>query len=200
MLTGLRAVVDVQHLYRPKKPRDQGSVYTLLGGTRTTEASAVLIYAAALTTYLTEHGGQVLTNDWTHGILVGPYSARHVAVNAWGAHVYLACHLNAGGGSYALVEYMTGSEGKLLASAIGQSLTETFPEIREHRTQALASTDRGAVCIERVATPTVAVLSEPFFGDNPAQQGLLAAAELKRVGEAIGSAVSGWWRSRPAPA
>ena len=196
MLNGLKVVVDVQHLYRPHKPNDRGAVYTLSDGTRTSEASATLIYAAALRAYLEARGAAILTNDPAHGILVGHYSTRNRAGSAWRAHGYLACHLNAGRGRYALMEYMTVTEGKLLASSIGQSLVQAFPVIVEHRTQGLSSTDRGAVCIARVESPTVAVLCEPFFGDHPGHQALLAAPELGRVGEAIGEGVARWWRSR----
>lgn len=192
-LEGLRVVVDVQHLYRPNKPRDRGSVYTLIDGTTTTEGSAVVVYAGALRHFLEERGATVLTNDPTHGILIGPYSTRHRAVNTWKPHAYLACHLNAGGGGYALMEHMSMSRGKALAEAIGQALSAVFPPLADHRTQALKSTDRGAVCIERVAEPAAAVLCEPFFGDTPAHQSLLAAPELARVGRAIGLGLVEWW-------
>jgi N-acetylmuramoyl-L-alanine amidase len=192
----MRAVVDVQHLYRPKKPADRGAVYTLADGTHTDEATATLIYAASLRSYLEARGATVLANDPRHGILVGPYSVRHAAANAWRPHLYLACHLNAGRGSYALVEYMSLSQAKPLASGIGQALAAVFPEIMEHRTNALSSTDRGAVCIERVASPSIAVLLEPFFGDNPTQQRLLAATELHRVGQVVGDAIAHWWHGR----
>jgi len=192
-LEGLRVVVDVQHLYRPNKPKDRGSVYALADGTTTTEGGAVVVYAGALRAFLEERGAEVLTNDPTHWILVGPYSTRHRAVNAWKPHAYLACHLNAGGGRYALMEHMSMSRGKALAEAIGQSLSAIFPALADHRTLALKSTDRGAVCIERVEDPAAAVLCEPFFGDNPAHQALLAAPELHRVGRAIGLGVAAWW-------
>jgi hypothetical protein len=179
-------------------PNDRGAIYTLANGTTTSEAGAALLYALGLRGFLETRGAVVLTNDPARGILVGPYSTRHHAVNVWKAHAYLACHLNAGRGSYALMEHMSMTEGKVLGWAMGQALVDAFPLIVEHRVQALKSDDRGAVCIERVEAPCLAVLCEPFFGDNPRHQDLLAAPELKRLGEALGEGVASWWRSRAA--
>lgn len=200
MLEGLRAVVDVQHLYRPSKPMDRGAVFTLMDGTKTTEASAVLIYAAALRAWLEARGARVMTNDPARGVLVGPYSRRHRAADAWDAHAYLACHLNAGGGSYCLMEHMSMAQGRVLAEAIGPKVVEAFPQISATQTRSLTDGDRGAVCIREVPGRIAAVICEPFFGDTKTHQSILAAPELSRLGEAIGAGVMEWWRARATPA
>jgi N-acetylmuramoyl-L-alanine amidase len=199
MASDLKVAVDVQHIYRPHKPNDRGSVYTLANGTKTTEASAAVIYAAALSSYLAERGAQVLTNDPTRGILVGHYSSRNQSATMWGAHLYVACHLNAGGGSYALMEYMN-PKAHGAAQAMGDSLTGVFSGLGVCQLRVLSDSSRGAVCVRWVGSPTLAVLCEPFFGDHPASQHMLAAPALVSVGRAIGSGIVSWWeRSRPKP-
>lgn len=196
LLNGLRVVVDVQHLYRTSHPNDRGSVFTLGNGTHISEGEAALVYADGLADWLTDRGAEVLTNQPGRGILTGYYSTRNRAAAAFAAHVYLACHLNAGGGRYALAEFMSTTIGEALALELGPPLTTRFPQIRSAQTRGLRSDDRGAVCIERVAGSIAAVLCEPFFGDNPEHQGLLATPQLRAVGEAIGFGVSNWWAKR----
>ncbi len=196
MLQGLKVAVDVQHLYRAHKPNDRGSLYTLANGTRTTEASAALIYAASLKRWLMGHGAEVLANDPAKGILIGRYSTRNRMAAAWGAQAYLACHLNAGGGYYALAEHMGATLGKYLATQIAKRLDLSYPAITSGHVRALSSTDRGAVCIQYLPLSVAAVLCEPFFGDNPVHQPLLAAPELDRIGTLIGEAVAAWWQGR----
>lgn len=195
MTSGLRVVVDVQHLYREKP--DRGSVFTLANGLTTTEAGAALIYGAAITAHLLELGAQVMTNDASRGILVGPYSRRNAVAAGWGANAYLACHVNAGGGSYAAVEYMSTTVGAALASSLANKIRECFPlDLTGGRTVPLSSSSRGAVCIERNASSCAAVICEPFFGDNPRHQHLLSAPRLVTLGEAIAEGVVGWWKAR----
>lgn len=200
MVAGLKVVVDVQHIYREgKHARDRGSVYALANGLTVTEASAATSYAAALAAFLEAHGAAVLTNDPAHGILVGPYSRRNLAARDFGAHAYLACHVNSGRGSYAAWEYMSTTIGADLAGALLPVMRNAFPlEILASKRVALSTGQRGAVCIERTAASCATVLCEPFFGDNPRHQGLLAAPELVKVGEAIGAGVLEWWKARQA--
>ena len=200
MAAGLRVAVDVQHIHRPpgsKHARDRGSLYALANGTTITEASAAMTYAAALSSYLRAHGATVLDNDPAHGVFVGFYSQRNAAATAWKAHAYLACHINSGRGSYAAMEYMSTTIGAELAQAIAPRLREAFPTlILNAKTVSLSTDQRGSDCIERVGPSCAAVLCEPFFGDNPRHQSLLASPELVKVGEAIGQGVVEWWRTR----
>lgn len=200
MLKALRAVVDVQHLYRFNHPLDRGTEFVLANGTHTTEASAAVLYAASLVAWLRTAGATVLTNDPMRQVLVGPYSRRNLSALDFGADAYLACHVNAGGGDYGLMEYMSTTTGRALADAIGPRLTAAFPPIRSVTTRALSTTDRGAVCIRLVPGGCATIICEPFFGDTPAHQGLFAAPELARLGATLGQGIADWWLARSLPA
>lgn len=200
-LTGLRIVLDVQHVYREgQHAADRGSRYTLGGGVHVWEAAAAVSYAAAARDWLAARGAQVYMNDPTHGILVGPYSRRNAAANALGVHAYLACHVNAGGGNYAAAEYMVGSPGQALGSRIGMALVSSFREIRSCRCVPLVQGQRGAVCIEGVDRHVSALVCEPFFGDNVRQQALFEGIYLTAIGRAVGIGVAQWWQDVKASA
>jgi len=192
-LTGLRVAVDVQHLYKPTE--DRGAVFRLGDGTTVTEAHCATIYAGSIAGWLARRGADVLTNDPVRRILVGRYSARIREASAWGANAYLACHVNSGGGSYARVEYMAGTDVRLAQRVAGELLS-AFPELKRADSYPLSPGARGAVCI--AAFPGSAVLLEPFFGDTPAHQDMMAAPRLVFLGETIARAVADWWQfSRP---
>lgn len=199
-LLGLCAVVDVQHAFQPAKPKDRGSVFTLASGAHVLEAQASATYAAAIAHWLTARGARVLTNEPANGLLVGPYWTRNRAANAWGAHAYLACHVNAGGGDYCRAEYMVGSKGDALARAVGSAIVAGgFPVSRTPQATPISRGMRGAVCIEAVDRFRAAVILEPFFGDNPRHQAMLETAQLELLGATIGLGVASWWK-RAAPA
>jgi N-acetylmuramoyl-L-alanine amidase len=192
-LSGLRVAVDVQHLYKTSNPLDRGASFELVGGLHLDEAQAVTTYAQALCAWLTARGAAVLTNHPAVPELVGSYYRRLKEAEKWPADAYLACHLDAGNGSYALVEYVAGSAGLPLATRIGSRLTDDFPEILSSKAVALTRQARGFACIDGFPTDRAAVLVEPFFGDNPRQQGLFSTANLVKVGESIGEGVARWW-------
>jgi len=195
-LSGLWVAVDVQHLYRDgKHAGDMGSVFELAGGAKLPEAQAVLVYAQAAVSWLAARGASVLTNNPVAGTLTGPYGRRHNAAAAWGAHAYLACHLNAGGGSYALAEYMVPTGGQALGVAILGILADRFQEIRGTKINPLMPGQRGAVCIAGLPASVTAIVLEPFFGDNALQQPLLSHDRLVSLGEAVGEGVAAWWAS-----
>jgi len=198
LLSGLRVAVDVQHLFRPTpRAQDRGARYVLAAsGAHVNEADLVLLYAQSLSTALERGGAQVLTNRPTTLTLVGTYGDRNLAAASWGAHAYLACHMNAGGGSYARTEHMSMSPGAELGVAIGWRLTRAFHVIRfkpADHVVALHWADRGAVCIRACPARVAAVIVEPCFGDNPAHQPLLLAPKLAQMGEAIAQGVADWW-------
>lgn len=201
-LAALKVVVDVQHLYRTGlHARDRGAIFTLPDRTRVAEASLATSYAFALCETLSTAGASVLTNDPLRSILVGPYSARHTAAMAWKANLYLACHVNAGGGRYARLVGLAESPAALLAATpagqIGKQLTDTFPgTIRSADPHPLVAGDRGAVCVRGILPPAAALILEPFFGDTPIHQALFAPAQLVALGRAIGRGVIEWWVAR----
>jgi hypothetical protein len=196
-LSVLRAAIDVQHAHRQgRHAADRGSIYTLPNGTHIAEADAATIYAAAMVSWLRARGAAVLTNNPATGALCGPYSSRNHEANLWGASCYVACHVNAGGGSYAATEYMAGTSGDALGLSIRIQLGHDFPEIKSNRGVPLAQGQRGAVCIEAIGPNTAAIVLEPFFGDTPWQQGLFAAPKLHQLGETTGEGIAQWWERR----
>ncbi len=192
-LAGLKVAIDVQHLWKPPpSDRDHGAVFTLPDGRHTTEADAALLYAAALAAWLEGRGALVLRNDPTRRVMVGRYADRHRTALSWGAQVYLACHLNAGGGRYGLVEWLNGNPGEPLANAIVGEL-RNIAEVGAAHGKALNAGERGTLCVQGCGARIAALILEPFFGDSPSMQPLLAPARLLEVGAAIGSGVARWW-------
>jgi N-acetylmuramoyl-L-alanine amidase len=201
-LASLSVAVDVQHLYRTDHPRDRGTIFTLPDGTHVAEGDAATLYAAALTRRLRDRGARVLENDPPRGILCGTYGERNRAAAAWGAHVYLACHVNAGRGSYAEAEAMRGTEGERLAPRVMTLVALRVPAVLSFTYRLLEARvgrtppSRGAVCVEAFPPGLAAVILEPFFGDNPHQAGLFLAPALAQIGEAIADGVGAWWLGR----
>jgi hypothetical protein len=132
----------------------------------------------------------VWTNDPKAAILVGPYSRRQISAMTLEANLYLACHLNAGRGGYASVEYMKGTGSDLAARSITAEL-ESFPEIIHSRTVGLDPGDRGAVCVQGFRNGPALIL-EPVFGDSAAHEPLLSLSGLERVGQAIVRGIASW--------
>ena len=196
-LAGLTVAVDVQHVYRPSHPTDEGSIFTDAAGQHITEAHLSAVYAIALCSWLKDRGATVITNDRATGRLVGEYWTRNHQAAAWGACAYLACHVNAGGGKYATVEYMSSQPGAALALAVLAMLPGAAPELVGSRARALSRGDRGAVCIESFPPDRgAAVILEPFFGDCPAHRPLWAAPRLAGLAGAIGEGVARWWENQ----
>jgi len=194
-LEGLRVAVDVQHLYKTSNPLDRGAIFELPGGFHLAESQAVTVYAQALRAWLAARGAKVLTNDPAAHVMVGSYYRRQKEAEKWGTNAYLACHLNAGKGSYAALEYAAGSAGIGLGTRIGSRLRDDFQEITSYKLVSLSPQARGYVCIGGFLPGLAAVLVEPFFGDNPRQQELLSTPRLVAVGESIGEGVARWWES-----
>lgn len=201
-LAGLSAAVDVQHLYRTDKPHDQGAIFTLPDGTHVAEGHAATLYADALARRLRERGVRVLTNNPALGFLCGTYPERNRQAMAWGAQVYLACHVNAGRGSYAEAEAMRGSEGVRLAERVMGPVASRIRPVLSYTSRQIEPRlggrppGRGAICIETFPSGLAAVILEPFFGDNPHQAGLFLAPALAQIGEAIADGVGAWWLGR----
>jgi N-acetylmuramoyl-L-alanine amidase len=200
---GLRVVVDVQHLYRDgRHQNDRGTVYHLTGGGAVAEADCARHYADALVVALRAMGAIAWTNDPAGARLVGPYERRQKTANELGANLYLAAHLNAGGGGYALTEFLSASpfraRAMLYGRAIVTELERAFPEaVRSGTVRDLSLVDRGAVCI-RAFTGGPAIILEPLFGDHPRHQWLLTLASLEALGQAIARGVAEAWRMMPA--
>lgn len=195
-LKGLVVAVDVQHVYRTgAHAGDRGAVYTLTNGLHVAEADLALQYGAALIAALRGEGARVVTNDPGRGVMVGPYYRRQDAAAALGATLYLACHCNAGGGSYAVVEYADGSMSRGAAECVAAELATVRPWVSSGFARPIARELRGWPCVGNfIAGP--ALLIEPLFGDSVAHEGLLTQPGLVRIGQTIARGVQSWWGAR----
>jgi N-acetylmuramoyl-L-alanine amidase len=202
-LTGLRVALDVQHIYRTGiYANDRGCRFKLAGGLTVWESQAATAYAAAAAAWLRARGADVVTNDPAHQVLIGPYSRRNLYASARGVAAYLACHVNAGGGSYcSMGTFGLARAGTLLlATEIAGAVRDAIPALAGSTFPLLKRGDRGAVCIERTYPAVATVLCEPVFGDNPRLQDALTGPGAVRLGEAIASGVAEWWVASQAPA
>ena len=111
--------------------------------------------------------------------------------------LYVQLHVNAGGGTYGLVEYdersrLGSSAAMLIANAlvIGGCVSTA-------KTNGLNSTERGWVCIDDIyASPTMCgLILEPFFIDASAHAPLRTAEGLARVGNALAEGIDRYARA-----
>jgi N-acetylmuramoyl-L-alanine amidase len=204
----MRVAIDVQHAFKPwPLQNDRGAVFRLQDGTHVTEFSLAWQYATALAETLERAGHQVLRNaPGAQFPLTGWYSARARQAAAWRAQLYLACHVNAGGGSYALLSTAQDMSVDVppsdvaawsVSGRIATALRATGM-VTAGKTAGLTVTSRGYACISvarRLGIP--AVLVEPFFGDNPGVMILDHPAFCAEIGQAIAAAVIDYARATP---
>lgn len=206
-LAGLRIVLDVQHAWRDSHKGDRGSIYRLPGGRTIAEVDLALAYQAGARQRLEELGAAVLVNDPAGRELVGPYSRRASRALSWGAGVYLALHVNAGGGRYTRASVRGGIRGPwpshdrevALATSITQAIARDNPVVHGAQITTLRLFDRGWVCVGLVSPEIPTVLVEPFFGDNDDHQLLFSPPLLARLGTTIAGAVQAWWEGQKKP-
>jgi N-acetylmuramoyl-L-alanine amidase len=136
----------------------------------------------------------------------GDYAERHKRANNYACMyqetVYVACHLNAGGGAYGAVfhdERSRPRSGPALAVAIASRLEGACTELVEVHPRAASPSNtwaRAYTTIAGLALP-VGICFEPFFLDNPLhQQTLATTAGLKRVGSALADGIVAWLETR----
>lgn len=146
-------VLDVQHKGKKSAPSDLGASFQGL-----IEALEVQKIFEALKEKLIENGYSVvlLTEDVGQSM---DYGERHRYVNQkYNYSIYLAGHLNAGGGNYGLFGY----GNKSYASIFADTFEEYLPF--DYRIYEVNEKVRGYACIDGVYSK--AVLCEPLFIDN----------------------------------
>ena len=128
----------------------------------------------------------------------GRYSERHERVNKYAAShpgpwVYLAMHLNAGGGNYGAFFYdHRSTKGKQLATMMSIQLSSDLEEI--DRAKAIEAnkddwTKNAFYTIRSVGRP-VAICVEPFFMDT--HQSLLSIQGIFKVASSMAFALRDW--------
>lgn len=129
--------------------------------------------------------------------------ANDIARQAPGARVaYVACHMNAGGGSYALVQHDHRSvRGQALAGYIAEQFGWRLPVGRTRVEPATGAWARGAPCIAGVYSGPAnicGVLVEPLFLDCPAHVAHITSGQgLPAIGHAIAAGLLAWHESAP---
>ena len=143
-------------------------------------------YYKSVVNYLEQAGHQVLdvtpdrTDTSSQDLAYGVSRA-----NAWGAELFISCHLNSGGGHGCEVLYYNGStKGKDFATKVANGIA------------ALGFTNRGAKVdtrglYELRITHMPAILIEPLFVDTESDVNLYNQLGFDRLGKAIAEAVNG---------
>jgi len=192
-------VLDRQHSGHPTRRNSGGAWFDIDGDGRRDqwerETQLVPYYTLAAENHLREHGIDVIP------ISDGRYSERHERACAYGADIYVACHLNAGGGTWGNAFFDRRSTGgRALAQLAAAQLEVYCPELTSARSTAcwddrpLAGDNawlwRPFVTIRGVYTGRPAGLCfEPAFMDQPAHAHLLRPEGLARVGLALATAI-----------
>ena len=198
---GCIVYLDRQHSGKPgRKAKERGAGPDLDGDgvvcVEEREAMLTARYLLACESALIEMGHTVIP------IGDGWYSDRHRRVNAYAGtfpagtpQVYVAGHLNAGGGDYGAVFYDHRSRsGPELAARIAKQLRMVAPEIN------------GVKCIEakpdnwtRNAYATiggvmqpVAICYEPCFMDRDSHADLLTREGLSAIGRSLAAGIDTW--------
>jgi len=215
----MNLILDIQHTGRKSKPGDMGAAYDLDGDGVTgengeREVDLVRGYTAAARDYALSLGWRVDVLD------AGEYSERHHLAGqiskGGGRTAYLACHVNAGRGSYGLVRPDYRSVGGFrLAEALAASLGTLTPEITRARIELLypsktaasaglrdvstadqvAWWTRGWGCIDGIyegPAELCGCLVEPFFIDWPGHKSLTTPEGLIRLGRTLVEGVRRW--------
>lgn len=186
--------IDRQHAGKPNNTRDLGASRDLDGDGQITAAEAEAIWTARIGIEL-----EILLRD--HGIEVmpisdGSYSARHARVNSYmeshpGPAVYLAMHLNAGGGNYGAMFYdHRSTQGPSLAAAICAELGTAL----DIQTKSIAAspddwTSNAFYTIRNVKRP-VAICCEPIFIDTHSQ--FLSIKGISKIAQAMAQGIIKW--------
>lgn len=150
-------VLDRQHAGKPGSS-DQGAVFA----DGTTEAQHAMWQIENAVPWLRASGFQVSVYTSGH------YADRNRAANVAGVDVYIACHVNAGGGHYALTEYVADRGNVAGSKRAAEVLLRTIDDELGQKAAgpwALREGMRGHVCIGACSMP--AVIWEPYFVEHP---------------------------------
>ena len=198
-------IFDRQHYGKPNRPDDLGAAVDLDGdGTVENdekEANITPAYYMPAKAALEHLGHSVYVFDQ------GWYSERHRKANAIASAnpnqmiAYVACHVNAGKGDYAVMIHDERSgNGKRLATHIAAAMgaSDDLTGIRRSLTRSASSTNdwkRGLTTIKGIyAGPgnISGICCEPFFLDNPDHQWLASYQGGKAIADALVAGLVSW--------
>jgi hypothetical protein len=189
--------IDRQHAGKPNKIDDRGAGADIDGnGTKDThemEAHWTGYLALMLESKLMMMGYHVMP------ISDGTYSQRHERVNEYAKlfpgekQIYLAMHLNAGGGDYcAMFYHHQSTSGKDLAIEICNGIQQFQPEITKYKQIAAQPTDwteHAYNTIKGVQKP-IAICSEPLFMDT--HKHLISIEGFSKLALGIATGIKKW--------
>lgn len=190
--------LDRQHSGKPGRPRDLGAGVDVDGDgeieIEEMEAINTARYLLAAEIALRKYGYTVIP------LADGSYSARHERANSYHSRdepaIYVAAHLNAGGGNYGSFFYdFRSAGGEKLAQCIKNSMKLHLSEIRSWRTIPAEPgnwTKNAYYTIRGVRA--VAVCAEPLFIDYPPHTHLLSEDGMARVGAALAHGIHSYIR------
>ena len=185
--------LDRQHAGKPHRPTDLGAGADIDGdGKREIweqEAIWTAKYLLAAELWLREKGYTVFP------ISDGRYSERHQRVNNYARtqlSIYVAAHINAGGGDYGAVFFdHRSTKGHILAAEIALQLREDLPELGNKARTVEASpsnwTKNAYHTISGVSS--WAICFEPCFIDCAEHRPLFSDEGMKRIGEALAKGI-----------
>jgi N-acetylmuramoyl-L-alanine amidase len=110
-------------------------------------------------------------------------------IKAKGATLAIELHFNAATGKakgHEWLFFQTSKEGKRLATAMRGAYDEAFPMSVSRGIKAKISGERGGEFLKLTHCP--AVITEPFFGDNP-QEWQVAASSVSAMAEAMATGI-----------
>lgn len=172
-------MLDTQHVGKHSNPGDRGA-----SGFGLSEAGTTEKYMDIAAKMLKKDGYGVIRAGYQGKR--GEYVSRAAYAKRYGASLYFAGHLNAGGKNYSLVEtsYNAKSGSKRLMNTVARAFKKRLGTPLVKR-KVLSSGERGNKCV-RAATPKIpAVILEPYFIDNHKHAVMLKKNGPKRVAEAI---------------
>ena len=187
--------IDRQHAGKPNKLDDRGASVDVDGdGKIDLEAIITARIAIQLEQFLMLQGHHVMP------ISDGTYKQRHARVNEYAAMypneicIYLAMHLNAGGGTYgAFFHHHQSTNGAKLADHIGHCMMQNNIDISDCKTIAAHPegwTKNAFYTIRGVGRP-VALCCEPVFMDSP--RGNLDNLTVTRIADAIAAGIHAYY-------
>jgi len=185
-------ILDRQHIGKPNKPDDLGAYSEL-----SQEYEAHMV------------GRYLLETEWTlrklgHRVVVlsdGHYNNRHKRANEFfareaGACIYLAGHLNAGGGNYSAIFHdhrsaMGAAAALYIKDALGK--IDGLESSKTLQAQPSDWTSNAFHTIDGIyAGRGCGLCLEPFFIDAKQHSHLMADEGLEQVGNAIAVGVDAW--------
>lgn len=172
-----RVLISPGHYGKPT--RDAGAV-----GVLGEERLLVLRYAVPMALALEAFGWETFITA------AGTYIERQAEANRLGVDLFLAPHVNAGGGNYGAVLFDDRSKvGPHLAQAIAGELGSMWPF--PHKTWGVGPGDRGFGILDR--TKAVALILEPFFTDTKSHVSWAQDLGLEALGEDYALAIHTAW-------